>query len=580
MREKRETELKMSAMHTSWYEEAHGRAVNWDDKKRQLFIAMKRFICVTFTEQTRKRLNEIPEYKQWLEKLEAKQKRVCNKRSTAMARFAVSDSVAGAVSDVANEMLHGISADTSPEKRMEAVVTNAKARGLTMPQIFGFFLGRSVDEALKMEMTEAFEEELHRVEVTKEQFGDALQRLDKTLFSYTPDELDALVAAFDTDASGTVSLPEFRDWCFRIPTLTWKTARKAHEDAQLALLAAVPLLVELKPTALRRMLVSMTTEFYTPGEYVMRQGDTEDRSLFIVVGGTANATRDELNVKGEKAGEKVVGAIKEGAFFGESALLNQEPRTANVIATSKMRCARLEQEMYERILEDIEAQIKVHAEACFAANTTAELIQLYDAMWRPKLSGAGCMYEVKMFLLNGVREEGAVLIAAYNKSTKQRCGVMFIDAKSALSLTSPMELREAQKLKQKSAGLAAKKPGARASSKGAKGLKDMAKMALARLELQKQVERECLTKALLMRFLVNNKTGMLMCRPLRGDFSDQKVAFLLDENPGFPDAHIEDLFVSVETGFLEEEEEPAIGSGDGDNPPSTIPTEPAEIAAE
>ena len=130
-----------------------------------------------------------------------------------------------------------------------------------------------------------------------------------------------------------------------------------------------------------------------------------------------------------------------------------------------------------------------------------------------------------MFLLNGVREEGAVLIAAYNKSTKQRCGVMFIDAKSALSLTSPMELREAQKLKQKSAGLAAKKPGARASSKGAKGLKDMAKMALARLELQKQVERECLTKALLMRFLVNNKTGMLMCRLFVATSRTRKLLF-------------------------------------------------------
>ena len=182
MREKRETELKMSAMHTSWYEEAHRRAVNWDDKKRQLFIAMKRFVCVTFTEQTRKRLDEIPEYKQWLEKLEAKQKRVCNKRSTAMARFAVGDAVAGAVSDVANEMLHGVSADTPPKKRMEAVMTNAKGRGLTMPQIFGFFLGRTLDEALKMEMTEELEEELYRTELTKEQFGDALQRLDKHLF--------------------------------------------------------------------------------------------------------------------------------------------------------------------------------------------------------------------------------------------------------------------------------------------------------------------------------------------------------------------------------------------------------------
>jgi len=106
-REKKETELKISAMHTSWYEDAHRRA-DWDDKKKQLFIAMKRFVCIMFVERTRKRLDELPEYKEWLEGLEAKQKHADKKRSNAMARFAVGDSVAGAISELANEMLHGI----------------------------------------------------------------------------------------------------------------------------------------------------------------------------------------------------------------------------------------------------------------------------------------------------------------------------------------------------------------------------------------------------------------------------------------------------------------------------------------
>ena len=241
-------------------------------------------------------------------------------------------------------------------------------------------------------------------------------------------------------------------------------------------------------------------------------------------------------------------------------------------------CAR-----YESILADVEAQLKAHAEACFATNTAAELIKLYDGAWRPKLNGASTLFAVQMFLLQGVREEGAVLIAAYDRSTKRRCEVIFVDAKGALSLTSPMELREAQKLKQKTAGVGAKRAStARAAApKKLHGLKDAAKMTLARLELQKQTERECLASVLLMRFVLNK--GMLTCRLLKGDFKDQKkedVCFILDENPGFPEPHIEELFASVEQEEEEAEDEPEVSSSGDGGPSSAIITGPAEIAAE
>ena len=115
----------------------------------------------------------------------------------------------------------------------------------------------------------------------------------------------------------------------------------------------MPLLAELKLGALRRLLGAMTTEFYNPGDHVMKQGDTEDRSLFIIIGGNADATRDELTPRARRRARRWSARSRTGAFFGESALLNEEPRSANIVATTKLKCAKLEQKMYERILEDI-----------------------------------------------------------------------------------------------------------------------------------------------------------------------------------------------------------------------------------
>ena len=66
----------------------------------------------------------------------------------------------------------------------------------------------------------------------------------------------------------------------------------------------MPLLAALKPTALRRMLVSMTTEFYLPGEYVMRQGDTvsgDTRAVFF----TRRPSGGQCHVLQWAAGERV-----------------------------------------------------------------------------------------------------------------------------------------------------------------------------------------------------------------------------------------------------------------------------------
>ena len=587
VKEKKDFERRMSSIETKWYQDA-ALIQEWDPKKKELFLAVKRFVAIIYVGETRKMLDTMPAYKEWVDKMDEKQKQAEKKRTTAMSRFAVGDAVTGAISELTNAMLHGVSADTPPKKRMALVMTNAKSRGLSLPQIFGFFLGRTLDEAMQMEMTEELEEELYRTELTKDQFNEGLQRLDKHLFDVSEAELDDLIATFDEDGSGTISLTEFRDWCFRIPSLTWKTARKMYEEEQLALLNSVPLLAELKIGALRRLLSAMTTEFYNPGDHVMKQGDTEDRSLFIIIGGKADATRDENDAAGKKTGEKVVGTLPTGAFFGESALLNEEPRSANIVATTKLKCAKLDQKMYERILEDIAETVRMHAEARMGMNIISDLVEIYSGMWKPKLKGSE-RFNVQIVLSPELLDEGAVVVLAYNSTQKMRSPPLFIDAAGARSLTSAMEMREAQKVEAKREMAAAAKSGKKVE-RGAQGLSGVASAAASTsagraktgslmkagsmvsvakqvktLEMHKKVENECMAKALLMRFL-SSPDGMLLCRLLRGDSDD--TLFCVDENPGIPEEYIDESHkklgwdpVEQEADDVEEEAAPKEADG-------------------
>ena len=87
-------------------------------------------------------------------------------------------------------------------------------------QIFSYFI--EVEEGQT-------EEEAYEVEITPAQFKDALDRLCPNVFNVTDKELAGLIAEFDTDGNGTISISEFRDFCYRIPHLAWKAERMRYE---------------------------------------------------------------------------------------------------------------------------------------------------------------------------------------------------------------------------------------------------------------------------------------------------------------------------------------------------------------
>ena len=71
---------------------------------------------------------------------------------------------------------------------------------------------------------------------------------------------------------------------------------------------------------------ALKTEEYDADEYIINQGD-DGNKFYILISGEAVATK---SIDG--APPKEVMHYKEGDFFGELALLKNEPRAANVIA--------------------------------------------------------------------------------------------------------------------------------------------------------------------------------------------------------------------------------------------------------
>ena len=47
------------------------------------------------------------------------------------------------------------------------------------------------------------------------------------VFNVTAKELKGLIDEFDSDGNGTISVVEFREFCYRIPHLAWKVRCRA-----------------------------------------------------------------------------------------------------------------------------------------------------------------------------------------------------------------------------------------------------------------------------------------------------------------------------------------------------------------
>lgn len=95
----------------------------------------------------------------------------------------------------------------------------------------------------------------------------------------------------------------------------------------------------LPPTMRETLLSAGEEHVFEPGETVIRQGERSG-DAFVILSGFARVVRDG----------REVARLGAGQFFGEVAMLDGRPRTADVVAETRLRCIALSRDTFKRAL--------------------------------------------------------------------------------------------------------------------------------------------------------------------------------------------------------------------------------------
>jgi len=114
-------------------------------------------------------------------------------------------------------------------------------------------------------------------------------------------------------------------------------------------LASVSLLEGMEPYERSKIADALRTEKFKAGDCIVSQGDPGDK-FFIVEEGEAIVTKSFVD--GQIPQE--VMQYKAGDYFGELALLHNEPRAANVFAKTEVKALVLDRRSFKRLLGPLE----------------------------------------------------------------------------------------------------------------------------------------------------------------------------------------------------------------------------------
>lgn len=109
----------------------------------------------------------------------------------------------------------------------------------------------------------------------------------------------------------------------------------------------VPLFRDLTKHELSLIADALESQTFEDGSYIIKQGDIGDH-FYIIVQGECVATQ---KAPGQTHAVEV-GRMKVGDYFGERALLTNNPRAANVIAVGQVKVAAMDRAAFERLLGD------------------------------------------------------------------------------------------------------------------------------------------------------------------------------------------------------------------------------------
>jgi CRP-like cAMP-binding protein len=113
---------------------------------------------------------------------------------------------------------------------------------------------------------------------------------------------------------------------------------------RVTLLAKVPLFEGLTPAALDIVAAVASEESYPTGHVIFEHGDLGDK-IYVILEGRVRISR---NVPG--MGEEALAVLNPGAIFGEMALLDDTPRSADARVHERCRLLILSRETFEDLL--------------------------------------------------------------------------------------------------------------------------------------------------------------------------------------------------------------------------------------
>ncbi len=117
-----------------------------------------------------------------------------------------------------------------------------------------------------------------------------------------------------------------------------------HDRSVRDFLRTQTFLEKLKAKDVISLLDQLEPRDFSPGEVVIREGAAAE-VMYIVREG-------RLKVLRQAGGDEVIlGYLSDGDFFGERALLTDEPRSASVVTETATRCFALSREHFDRLLE-------------------------------------------------------------------------------------------------------------------------------------------------------------------------------------------------------------------------------------
>lgn len=115
------------------------------------------------------------------------------------------------------------------------------------------------------------------------------------------------------------------------------------------LIAKIPFFKNASDALLTELVLSLKPVIYLPGDYVMRYGEIGHNLYFINKGHVQVLSHDQGDV---------IATLSEGSFFGEQALLSDEPRNASIRTNDFCELFTLEKKKFQDVIKKFPAFAK------------------------------------------------------------------------------------------------------------------------------------------------------------------------------------------------------------------------------